>query len=140
MLGQEAMGLGDVTLMAMIGSFLGWQPVLFVFLLAPFCGIVVGLVAKTMLNRSYVPYGPYLSVAALLRNARLEMDLDVGADSQRFDSPTLRRCTQLGDPGGCRVCVAAGVARHCPLVAQVVPGSCRPSKQQSHWLSGIPVE
>ncbi len=63
-LGQEAMGLGDVTLMAMIGSFLGWQPVLFVFLLAPFCGIFAGLVAKTMLNQSYVPYGPYLSMAA----------------------------------------------------------------------------
>ena len=64
-LGQEAMGLGDVTLMGMIGGFLGWQPVLFVFLLAPFCGIVVGLVAKTMHNRSHVPYGPYLSLAAL---------------------------------------------------------------------------
>lgn len=65
-IGQEAMGLGDVTLMAMIGSFLGWQPVLFVFFLAPFCGIAVGLVVKSMLNRPYVPYGPYLSVAALL--------------------------------------------------------------------------
>ncbi len=65
-IGQEAMGLGDVTLMAMIGSFLGWQPVLFVFLLAPFCGIMVGLVVKSILNRPYVPYGPYLSVAALL--------------------------------------------------------------------------
>ncbi len=65
-LGQEAMGLGDVTLMAMIGSFLGWQPMVFVFLLAPFCGIFVGLVVKTMLNRPYVPYGPYLSAAALV--------------------------------------------------------------------------
>ena len=65
-LGQEAMGLGDVTLMAMIGSFLGWQPMVFVFLLAPFCGIFVGLIVKTMINRSYVPYGPYLSAAALL--------------------------------------------------------------------------
>ena len=65
-LGQEAMGLGDVTLMAMIGSFLGWQPMVFVFLLAPFCGIFVGLIVKTMVNRSYVPYGPYLSVAALI--------------------------------------------------------------------------
>lgn len=65
-LGQEAMGFGDVTLMAMIGSFLGWQPMVFVFLLAPFCGIIVGLVVKTMLNRSFVPYGPYLSVAALI--------------------------------------------------------------------------
>lgn len=65
-LGQEAMGFGDVTLMAMIGSFLGWQPMVFVFLLAPFCGIFVGLIVKTMINRSYVPYGPYLSAAALL--------------------------------------------------------------------------
>ena len=65
-LGQEAMGLGDVTLMAMIGSFLGWQPMVFVFLFAPFCGIFVGVVVKTMVNRSYVPYGPYLSVAALI--------------------------------------------------------------------------
>ncbi|MCX7419277.1 MAG: A24 family peptidase [Planctomycetia bacterium] len=65
-LGQEAMGFGDVTLMAMIGSFLGWQPMVFVFLLAPFCGIFVGIAVKTMLNRSFVPYGPYLSVAALI--------------------------------------------------------------------------
>ncbi len=28
LLGQEALGFGDVTLMAMIGSFVGWQPIL----------------------------------------------------------------------------------------------------------------
>jgi len=65
-LGQEAMGFGDVTLMAMIGSFLGWQPMLFVFLLAPFCGLVVGVTVKSLLNRPYVPYGPYLSAAAVV--------------------------------------------------------------------------
>lgn len=65
-LGQEAMGLGDVTLMGLIGSVLGWQPVLFVFLFAPFCGIFVGLAVKAFLNRPYVPYGPYLSVAAVI--------------------------------------------------------------------------
>lgn len=65
-LGQEAMGFGDVTLMAMIGSFLGWQPMLFVFLLAPFCGLFVGVLVKSVLNRPYVPYGPYLSVAAVV--------------------------------------------------------------------------
>lgn len=63
-LGQEAMGFGDVTLMGMIGSFLGWQPMLFVFLLAPFCGLIVGVTVKSLLNRPYVPYGPYLSAAA----------------------------------------------------------------------------
>lgn len=65
-LGQEAMGFGDVTLMAMIGSFLGWQPMLFVFLLAPFCGLVVGVTVKSLLNRPYVPYGPYLNAAAIV--------------------------------------------------------------------------
>lgn len=65
-LGQEAMGFGDVTLMAMIGSFLGWQPILFVFLLAPFCGLVVGVLVKSLLNRPYVPYGPYLSAATVV--------------------------------------------------------------------------
>ncbi len=65
-LGQEAMGLGDVTLMAMIGSVLGWQPVLMVFALAPFCGLFVGVTVKMLLNRPYVPYGPYLSAAAVV--------------------------------------------------------------------------
>lgn len=65
-IGQESMGLGDVTLMAMIGSFLGWQPMLIVFFLAPFCGLFVGLAAKVIFNRSFLPYGPYLSFAALL--------------------------------------------------------------------------
>lgn len=65
-LGREALGFGDVTLMGMIGSFLGWQPVLFVFLLAPFCGLIAGLAVKLLSNRPYVPYGPYLSGAAVL--------------------------------------------------------------------------
>ena len=37
LLGQEALGFGDVMVMGLIGSFLGWQPVLIVFLLAPLC-------------------------------------------------------------------------------------------------------
>ena len=63
-LGQESLGLGDVTLMAMIGSFLGWQPLVFVFLLAPLCGIAMGLGVRLVTNRTYIPFGPYLSLAA----------------------------------------------------------------------------
>ncbi|MDA0283402.1 MAG: A24 family peptidase [Planctomycetota bacterium] len=65
-LGQESLGLGDVTLMAMIGSFLGWQPLVFVFLLAPLCGIAIGLGVRLVTNRTYIPFGPYLSMAAVV--------------------------------------------------------------------------
>jgi leader peptidase (prepilin peptidase) / N-methyltransferase len=64
-LGQEAMGLGDVTLMAMIGSFLGWQAVILVFLLAPIAGLTVGVMIKLLSGRTYLPYGPWLSLAAI---------------------------------------------------------------------------
>lgn len=65
-LGEETMGFGDVTLMAMIGAFLGWQPVLMVFVLAPLCGIVVALSVRIVTGRVFVPYGPYLSAATLV--------------------------------------------------------------------------
>ena len=65
-LGQESLGLGDVTLMAMIGSFLGWQALVFVFLLAPICGIAMGLGVRLITNRTYIPFGPYLSMAAVV--------------------------------------------------------------------------
>lgn len=65
-LGRQALGFGDVTLMAMIGSFLGWQPTVCVFVLAPLCGIVLALFTWIFTGRSFVPYGPYLAAAAVL--------------------------------------------------------------------------
>lgn len=64
-LGQEAMGLGDVTLMAMIGSFVGWQAILLVFLIAPLAGLTVGVMIKLISGKTYLPYGPWLSLAAV---------------------------------------------------------------------------
>jgi len=83
-LGQEAMGFGDITLMAMIGAFLGWQPTLVVLLLAPLCGLAIGALLfilrslrhvaasivpalrTTGTSRTYLPYGPFLCLAACL--------------------------------------------------------------------------
>lgn len=65
-LGREAMGFGDITLMAMIGSFVGWQPILFVFALAPVCGMGIAVLARLMTGKTYVPYGPYLSASTLV--------------------------------------------------------------------------
>lgn len=65
-LGQEAMGFGDVVLMAMIGSFIGWQPVVAVFFLAPLCALLVVVGAWVLRRQREIPYGPYLSLATLI--------------------------------------------------------------------------
>jgi hypothetical protein len=59
------MGFGDVTLMAMIGAFVGWQPVLIVFFMAPFVGAVVGLLQWIMIGENVIPFGPFLCLGAL---------------------------------------------------------------------------
>jgi prepilin signal peptidase PulO-like enzyme (type II secretory pathway) len=64
-LNQEAMGFGDVTLMSMIGAFLGWQTCLIVFFMAPFAALVVGLLRYFLLRDKEIPYGPFLCLAAL---------------------------------------------------------------------------
>ena len=63
---QEAMGFGDVILLAMIGSFLGWQPTLMVFAIAPVVALVVVAVTWLFFPQREIPYGPYLSIAALI--------------------------------------------------------------------------
>lgn len=62
-LGREAMGFGDVTLLAMIGAFLGWQAVLVVFFLAPFAGLVLGIAQWLVRREHALPYGPFLCLA-----------------------------------------------------------------------------
>ncbi|NUQ61459.1 MAG: prepilin peptidase [Pirellulales bacterium] len=64
-LGREAMGFGDVTLMAMLGSFLGWQSCLIIFFLAPFAGLLVGLITLILHRENEIPYGPFLCLAAV---------------------------------------------------------------------------
>lgn len=76
-LGREAMGFGDVTLMAMIGAFLGWQAAILTFFVAPFFGLAHAVWklfryikkrmqrAQTSVADREMPFGPYLSMAAI---------------------------------------------------------------------------
>ena len=69
MKGVEAMGLGDVKMLAMIGAFLGWQQVWVVLFLASLAGAVVGLAVLRLGGRSLasrLPFGTFLAVAAFL--------------------------------------------------------------------------
>jgi leader peptidase (prepilin peptidase)/N-methyltransferase len=64
----EAMGGGDVKLMGMVGSFLGWKGALLTIMLGAVAGSVIG-VLLIALNRhkigKYIPFGPFLAVGAV---------------------------------------------------------------------------
>lgn len=69
--GKEAMGLGDVHLLAAIGAVLGWKATVMVFFMAPFFGlaaalVTIGISAIKKREVQAIPYGPYLAAAALL--------------------------------------------------------------------------
>ena len=64
-LGVEAMGFGDVTLMGMIGAFLGWQAALLIFFIAPFFGLIYGIFNLLLGKGRAVPYGPFLCLATV---------------------------------------------------------------------------
>jgi prepilin signal peptidase PulO-like enzyme (type II secretory pathway) len=59
-LGREAMGFGDVTLMAMAGTWLGWQACLVACVLAVFIGLVHGVSQLVVRSESELPFGPSL--------------------------------------------------------------------------------
>lgn len=63
---KEAMGGGDVKLLAMIGAFLGWKAVLWTIFVSSFLGSLVGIVMRLARGDERIPFGPYLAAAACL--------------------------------------------------------------------------
>ena len=64
---QEALGMGDPKMLAMIGAFLGWQLTLLTLVFASFAGSIVGigLIATRRAGmQSLVPFGCFLAVGA----------------------------------------------------------------------------
>lgn len=66
---KDAMGFGDVKLLGALGAFFGWQAVLFIIFVSSVLGSLVGvglIVTKNFKWQSRIPFGPYLSLAAVI--------------------------------------------------------------------------
>lgn len=64
---EQSMGGGDVKLLAMAGSFLGWEKVLLGFFIAPILGFPFALYQRLAKKEAVIPYGPFLAVACLIQ-------------------------------------------------------------------------
>ena len=69
LISKGGMGMGDVKLMALIGSFLGWKAVLYVLFGGALFGSVGGLLYLYITKqgrKTPIPFGPSLALAAFL--------------------------------------------------------------------------
>lgn len=65
----EGMGMGDVKLLAMLGAFLGPGGVVFIIFVSSLLGTVIGItvMVRNKGDLKYaIPYGPFLSIAAII--------------------------------------------------------------------------
>jgi leader peptidase (prepilin peptidase) / N-methyltransferase len=65
-LGREAMGFGDVTLMMMVGTYVGWQAGVLIFFVAPFAALLIGILQLVLKRDHVIPYGPFLCLGTLV--------------------------------------------------------------------------
>jgi leader peptidase (prepilin peptidase) / N-methyltransferase len=64
----EAMGGGDVKLMGMVGSFLGWKGALLTIMLGALVGSIAGIsliLLKKQTMEKVIPFGPFLALGAV---------------------------------------------------------------------------
>ncbi len=66
---KEGLGLGDVTMMLMIGAYLGWRQTLLTLILASFLGALVGVFFILYKKKTFqfaLPFGTFLATAAFI--------------------------------------------------------------------------
>ncbi len=114
---QEAMGFGDVILMAVIGSFLGWQATVTVFVISPLCALVVVAFSIFFKRSREIPFGPYLSLGALL---------------------VLLGWPKIW-PFAERICHLGPLLPVLAIVMMVLLAGCLLATQMMKWLLGIPL-
>ncbi len=66
---QEALGMGDPKMLAMIGAFVGWKLTILTLVLASFSGSLVGvalIATRRARMQSLIPFGCFLAVGAAI--------------------------------------------------------------------------
>jgi len=66
---REGLGMGDVTMMLMVGAFLGWPRTLLVLILASLAGAIVGVFLIARRGKDFqfaLPFGTFLAPAAFV--------------------------------------------------------------------------
>lgn len=66
---KDAMGGGDIKVMAGVGTFIGWDKVLFAIFVASLFGSIVGIIliiCKKIGRKQEIPFGPYLALSSFL--------------------------------------------------------------------------
>jgi len=67
--GVEAMGLGDVKMMAMVGVYLGWRLTILTIFIGVFSGSIIGIAVMVYRGRRnmqmMLPFGIFLGVGAI---------------------------------------------------------------------------
>lgn len=61
---REAMGMGDVHLMGMIGAFFGWSGILFTLFASSVFAIIAALIGRIGFGKQ-LPFGPFLAMGAM---------------------------------------------------------------------------
>jgi len=67
--GREGMGMGDVKMMLLVGSFLGWQGALMTIFVGSLVGSVVGVAMISLSRKGWeyaLPFGTFLAAAGVL--------------------------------------------------------------------------
>jgi leader peptidase (prepilin peptidase) / N-methyltransferase len=65
---KEGMGGGDIKLLGMIGTFIGWKGVIFTIFVASLAGTFVGMIVMLLKGKNLkfaIPFGPFLSIGAM---------------------------------------------------------------------------
>lgn len=63
---KESLGGGDVKLMAIFGMVIGWDMSIITIFLSAFIALPISLIILNKKSNHEIPYGPFLSIAALI--------------------------------------------------------------------------